>query len=99
MQPSFNAYHEGYGAELVCPSCSGNYLHHDRVDIFERGEDQDKGIHVSVAEGKVTVDTGLADNPSARRGGLNIHFWCEGCSAKPVLTIAQHKGNSFVNFK
>jgi len=99
MQPSFSVYHEGYGAELVCPSCGGNCLHHDRIDIFERGEDQDQGIHVLVAEGQGTFNTDLAGNPSARRDGLSIHFWCEDCSAKPVLTIAQHKCNAFVNFK
>lgn len=31
-------------------------------------------------------------NPSARRQGAVIRFWCEGCRARPELTIAQHKG-------
>lgn len=99
MQPKFNSPQNGYDSELLCPSCSGNHLHHERVEVFERGEDDDKGVHVSVEDGKALIDTSLTGNPSARRHGINIHFSCEGCSAKPVLTLAQHKGNTFVDFK
>jgi len=99
MQPQFNPPHNGYDSELLCPSCGGNYLHHGRVEVFERAEDEDKGIHVSVEDGKAIIDTSLTNNPSARRHGISIHFSCEGCSAKPVLTFAQHKGNTFVDFK
>lgn len=99
MQPNFNPPQGGYDAELLCPSCGGNYLHHVRVEIFERAEDDNHGIHVAVEDGKATIGTGLAGNPSARRHGLTIHFWCELCQAKPVLTLAQHKGNTHVDFK
>jgi len=99
MQPKFNPPRDGYDAELLCPSCGGIFLHHERVEVFERAEDQNQGIHVSIEEGKVAIDTGLMGNPSARRHGLNIYFSCEGCSAKLILTVAQHKGNTFVDFK
>lgn len=99
MQPKFDAYQERCGAELLCPSCGFNYLHHEQVEIFEREEDQEHCIHVSVAEGKATIDTSPAGNPSSRRHGLRIHFSCEGCSARPILTIAQHKGNTLVDFE
>ena len=36
MQPLFGQYDEGYGAELLCPDCGGNYLHHERVEVFVR---------------------------------------------------------------
>lgn len=97
MQPTFDQYFEGYGAELLCPSCGNNYLHHDRVEVFERSEDETQGLHVSVSEGKATLDNALSGNPSARRHGLSIHFWCEGCSTRSVLNIAQHKGNTFID--
>lgn len=97
MQPKFDQYHEGYGAELICPACGGNYLHHERVEVFDRGEDQEQGLHVSVNDAEVSIDTSLAGNPSARRHGLSIHFSCENCDAKPVLHVAQHKGNTFVD--
>lgn len=99
MITKFGEYHEGYGAELLCPSCSSNYLHHAGVEVFECGEDATHGVHVTVADGKATCDSSLDGNPSARRHGLKITFWCEGCDVKPVLSISQHKGNTYVDFK
>jgi hypothetical protein len=99
MEPTFEQYVEEYGSVLECPSCRGNYLRHGRVEIFERVEDSDSGIHVSVSDGAVTVDTDLLGNPSSRRHGLCIHFICEQCSATLELTVAQHKGNTWVDFR
>ena len=90
---------EGSGALLECPACHGNHLHHNKVEVFDRAEDQDGGLHVSVASGKVVEDSDLSGNPSKRRHGLSIHFTCEHCPATPVLSVAQHKGNTWVNFK
>lgn len=100
MIPKFDelTFNTGYGAELLCPHCGFNYLHHDRVEVFERGEDAKHGVHVSVADGNATMNTDLAGNPSDRRHGLNVYFWCEGCDAVPVLSIAQHKGVTHVDF-
>lgn len=83
---------------LLCPSCGGNYLHQRRVEVFERGEDSNIGLHVTVANMKMEVDNELHDNPSARRHGLKIIFSCETCKAEPVMTVAQHKGQTFVDF-
>lgn len=99
MQPKFNPLQGGYDAELLCPNCGGNYFHHGLVEIFERTEDGDYGIHAAVDNGKATIDTCLAGNPSARRHGLTVHFWCEQCSSESVLIIAQHKGNTHTAFK
>ncbi len=99
MTPEFSEYQEGSGAELHCPSCGCNYLHHDRVEIFECGEDAAHEVHVAVADGKATIDTSLNGNPSPRRHGLKINFWCENCDAEPVLSISQHKGNTYVEFE
>jgi len=99
MQPTFEQYIEGSGALLECPSCHGNHLHHEKVDVFEREEDRSDGIHVLVAAGAAAVDTNLKGNPSSRRHGLSIHFSCEHCQAKPILTISQHKGNTWIDFK
>jgi len=98
MQPSFGDYSANAGAELLCPNCGFNYLHHDRVEVFECREDADYGVHVIVTDGRAVLDTSLTGNPSSRRHGVKIHFWCEGCAAKPILSIAQHKGMTFVNF-
>jgi len=87
----------GIGPELKCPRCRGNYLHHGRVIVFDRGED-DQLTAVT------TVDSGLSAthirpsaevaNPSDRRDGIAIAFWCEGCNGSLELTLAQHKGNT-----
>jgi hypothetical protein len=88
------SYNEGFGAELLCPNCNGNYLHHDRVEVFEREEDAHSGLQVTVSGKEVTTRTSLTGNPSMRRHGVKIFFSCEFCDAIPVLTIAQHKGNT-----
>lgn len=99
MTPKFQNYEEGFGSELLCPTFGSNYLHHDRVEIFECGEDASQGVHVVVDDGKATFDTSLDGNPSKRRHGLKVYFRCEGCRAKTVLSISQHKGNTYVNFE
>lgn len=99
MIPKFGDFYEGDGAELLCPSCGFNYLHHDKVEVFECEEDATHGVHVTVAQAKATFDISLEGNPSARRHGLKVYFWCEGCKAKPVLSISQHKGNTYVDFE
>ncbi|MBI4248079.1 MAG: hypothetical protein HY611_01140 [Elusimicrobia bacterium] len=99
MLPVFDNYQENVGGELECPACKHNNLHHERVEVFERSEDQKQGVHCSVSKSGAIFDTNLAGNPSERRHGLIIYFICESCSAKPILTIAQHKGTTYVNFK
>ena len=98
MQPAFSSPQGGYDAELLCPKCNGNYLHHHRVEIFEREEDQDHGIHLTVQDGSVSTDTSMTNNPSSRRHGLAIHFECEMCGTQSIFSIAQHKGNTHVRF-
>ena len=98
MKLQFESFQEGLGSELKCPSCGNNYLHHEKVEVFERSEDAEKGLHVKVENSVVTTDTSLSGNPSIRRDGLTIEFSCEGCKARPVLSISQHKGNTWVDF-
>jgi hypothetical protein len=96
--PKFQTYQADAPANLLCPSCNGDHLHHTTMEIFERNEDAINGLHVTVKDGKVNVDTSLADNPSSRRHGLKVTFWCETCHASPVLVIAQHKGCTDIDF-
>lgn len=78
--------------ELLCPSCGFNYLHHFRVDVFERNEDANQGLHVTVDNLTLKTTTDLTGNPSSRRDGVVVDFWCEGCHEISRLSIAQHKG-------
>ena len=83
-----------YGAVLLCPKCGFEYLHHDKVEVFDRIEDATTGLHVTVMSepSRVNVDESIVGNPSSRRHGVRIEFWCEGCSERSALTLAQHKG-------
>jgi hypothetical protein len=38
-------------------------------------------------------------NPSSRRGGVAIRFWCEGCDSAPELTLEQHKGETHLHWR
>ena len=83
---------------LECPSCGSDYLHQKQTDIYERREDEESGLHVRVEGKQATTDANMEGNPSGRRNGLTIQFWCEGCRANPVMSIYQHKGNTYVDF-
>lgn len=99
MLPHFGHDNGKDGFALLCPSCGGDFLHHDRVEVYEPlHEDAETGHHVIVAGGQTTVTSDLTGNPSARRNGLTIRFWCEGCWALPLLRFAQHKGTTYVQF-
>lgn len=91
---------------LICPNCKDIYLHHESVEVFDRVEDASTGVHTTVeicetpmdlssTLSKPVVDTNLDGNPSLRRSGIKIRFWCECCNAISVLTIAQHKGITY----
>ena len=94
-----------YGG-LLCPICGGANLHHELVEVFDRKkEDSTTGWHVSSGDGKPPrIDTQMKGNPSERRDGIIVHMWCENCTdegGNPVpieLTIAQHKGTTFLLF-
>jgi hypothetical protein len=82
-----------------CPSCGSSYLHHDEIKVFSRPEDAPAVTETTVSDRGCTVmETDGALNPSERRGGVAIQFWCEECSARPVLKIAQHKGTSIISW-
>ena len=84
--------------EFVCPLCFSSYVHHTKVEVFERKEDEE-GLHVSVSGGEVKINTDLSNNPSPRRHGLLIHFWCEGCMREFTCFMAQHKGQTLVKYE
>ena len=85
-------------AGLLCPSCGNQFLHHSRVHVYSRLEDDSpRGVHASVSEhGVLQTDLDMRHNPSRRRDGLRIEFWCEMCEVKPKLTIIQHKGQTMI---
>lgn len=88
-----------YEYNLLCPHCNGNNMHQHTVGIYNRDEDATKGTHVEVTKDKVTIDSKLDGNPSLRRQGLSIAFWCEHCDGEYIFNIYQHKGLTLMGWE
>ena len=80
----------------ICPVCEGEYLHQYKADVCFRTEDAYKGVCAVVTQDGVLQGTSQESNPSARRDGMTISFWCETCSEKSHLIISQHKGGTYI---
>lgn len=84
---------------LMCPHCGQIFLHQYKTEIFDRKEDDIEGLHVITdTEKGIIIKKDLEGNPSKRRDGLRVHFFCEICSASSALEIYQHKGQTFIKF-
>jgi hypothetical protein len=89
----------GYPASdnhLGCPNCKGYNMHHIRARVSFRTEDSNEGVYADVAKDGVLTGRTQEFNPSARRSGLLIDFWCEDCHEYSLFALAQHKGSSLV---
>ena len=84
---------------LKCPWCTSDYLHHDRVTTYSRAEDEDADVRVVEVPSEESIRGGLQPNPSGRRSGVAIEGWWEGCQNRWTLTLAQHKGQTDVEFR
>ncbi len=89
---------------LCCPRCGDAFgLHSAGVEVWGRSHDAAQGLHVSINEVEfkpaLVATTDLEDNPSSRRQGISVRFWCEQCAAGFALTFAQHKGSEIVTFE
>jgi hypothetical protein len=90
-----------YWHDLTCPRCGEIFLHHGTVRVFNRDQDEEIGLETTVfRSGSYTHVSSCSDNPSLRRHGLTIDFYCEHCGegdAEHVvaqLCIVQHKGHT-----
>lgn len=87
----------GLGAEMLCPICGFNYMHQESIDVHFRAEDE-KGVPGYRINHNGIKAPAFLPNPSSRRDGLVITFWCEGClddkNLRVCLAILQHKGQT-----
>lgn len=103
MIPRF--YENGSAGTLACPKCgadehSGN-LHHHTIELWQRRREDDPPACVTVTVGGRfnSNELPLRDCPSYRRDGIRIWFDCECCAMPHALTIAQHKGDTLVEWE
>jgi hypothetical protein len=107
IEPNIKLENRGSDSVIKCPRCDQSYLHHEDIVVFDRGEDVPTLTQTKILGGKVEVDTvpsKTSGNPSGRRDGLVIGFTCESCEASGAtgtieLTIAQHKGETFLAWR
>jgi len=92
---------------LLCPRCGGYNLHHEDVIVCSRKyDDGSDGISAKIdRHGVATIDGDpVTNNPSSRRSGLSISFWCENCmqdhndDSQFSLNIYQHKGSTYMEW-
>ena len=96
---------------LDCPRCGDNYLHHGPVTVYDRREDAEEVRTTLVAGANISSQmkpNTASGNPSYRRDGIVIEFYCETCGdlepergfTTPPMTleIAQHKGNTYLRW-
>lgn len=86
---------------LLCPHCGSWDIHHMGLKVYDRAEDEKYVTVTTVSDGLVgshRIPQELSGNPSSRRDGLAITFYCEHCPNTFSLTIAQHKGQTFFSW-
>jgi hypothetical protein len=94
MRVAWSDHYEGE-QNLLCPECHGSFLHQAQVTAYDRHEDAPTVVRIKNQRHTATVErvsNDVSGNPSDRRQGLAIAFYCETCPAELELTFAQHKG-------
>jgi hypothetical protein len=95
---------------LCCPQCRGDRLHHGRVTVFHRIEDDEMITQTVVTGPTATVEavpSSPTTNPCSRRDAIEIEFQCELChwknsdfaNQRMFLRIAQHKGKTLLEWR
>jgi hypothetical protein len=87
---------------LLCPKCGGEHIHHKRVAVFDRLYEDAPTHAILAGQASVSFQTGPwaeSNNPSSRRDGVAIKFWCEDCQSLFALTLAQHKGQTLLKWR
>jgi hypothetical protein len=84
---------------LICPRCTDAlYLHHGGVEYFVRAKEDSPTVRVTRVDDRSfaseEVLSSKSGNPSDRRDGLRIHFYCEFCGNGLTLNLAQDKGQT-----
>jgi len=83
---------------LCCP-CGCPQIHPFKTESFFRSaEDSEYGTHSTTNHNEARTDRDMKENPSPRRDGIKIYFWCEWCRKNLELQIIQHKGDTIIGW-
>ena len=94
-----------FSHRLICPICDGEYLHQQAVGVYHNPFDsrrEDSQGFLVTPDGECMVHTRLHAgvlNPSDRRDGMRISFWCESSCKVPDLLMLQHKGTTYMRWE
>jgi len=92
---------------IACCKCKSNYVHHDIIEIWERPEDKNVGLHLIIhgsdvedrdgpVQPSMTVDLSMSDNKATRRQWIVIGLWGESCGHRSEIRISQYKGETHI---
>lgn len=89
---------------LLCPLCTGAFLHSTYVVVYDRHQGGLKTFETTIDHVEMSrsaVDSEVSDNPSEKRHGLAVGFYCEDCGEDEEfeLTFAQHNGQTLVQWR
>ena len=81
---------------LRCAECNSELMQPYQVDVFNRaGEDNDKGLHVTIADQVITQDDDVsrdAGNPSKRRSASSFYSGASSATPLPRLCWSTTRG-------
>ena len=104
-KPDFNEHRHNpakFALSLRCPVCGEDYdVHPVSVRAYFREDSARVGNFAQVSHEQVVASSGTdlpPGNPSGRRDGIVLEFKCWNCDNVLELTIAQHKGPSYVTW-
>lgn len=96
---------------LCCPRCGFQHLQHGVVTVYDRHEDAEHTTKITnrcsdtgfkEPHSRTVIETERSSesrNPSSRRHGLAISFFCERCHGTSELTVAQDRGCTILAWK
>jgi len=90
-----------FRSSLICPICEGDNLHQQAVAFYDHTPTGNRGFFITPDIEGVEHNSLHADlfNPSSRRQGMRVSFWCEHCRETPDLLVVQHKGTTYLGWE
>jgi hypothetical protein len=87
--------------DVSCEHCGNAYVNHVAVDIHVRAQEDAPTVSYRVYDShrQGRSSPPMTKNPSSRRDGVAVTMACENCPGFTVLTLEQHKGNTFVDLQ